>query len=191
MLMMVGRHAALDGDDEAALAFFRRAVAASPNSPVVHSQVGMLHSGRGDQEAAAAHIFLASLLWDDNDVYHKQLATVMTQRGRPRSALRSLLTAARLNPSDQDLERRVAELRSSLPPADRQPPPANVQVERHTTGFPKTIAQTVPGMDGAPRLDGIWTEWYSSGYLKALADYRDGRLVGAPTRWSEEGVRLP
>ena len=191
MLMMVGRHAALDGDHDRALEYFRRAVRASPNSPVVHSQIGMLYNGMGDLEAAAAHIFLASLIWNDNDVYHKQLATVMSQRGRMRSALRSLRDASRLKPADQDLVRRVEQAAAALSESDRDPPRAEIDVTRHESGFPRTVAQTAPGPGGAPALDGIWTEWYASGALKSFADYRAGKLVGAPANWSEQGDRLP
>ena len=84
MLMMVARHAALEGENEKALHYFRRAAAASPNSPVVRSQLGMLHSGRGDREAAAAQFFMATLLWDDNEIYLKTSPmTTITKASTP------------------------------------------------------------------------------------------------------------
>jgi tetratricopeptide (TPR) repeat protein len=191
MLMMVGRHYSLAGDDERALHYFLRAVAASPNSPVVHSQIGMLQSGRGDLEAAAAHFFLATLLWDDNDVYHEQLATVLNQRGRLRNALRSLQSALEINPADEDLQRRVERQRQALPESDRRPRAAGVQVTRHDTGFPRTVAQTVIGPGGGEIRDGIWTEWRADGTLKAYADYRAGKRIGGLIRWESEGERIP
>ena len=190
MLMMVARHEALQGNDEAAAGYFRRALDASPNSPVVHSQAGLMHSGRGDLEAAAAHFFLASLLWEDNEIYHEQLAATMSRRGYPRSALRSLRRAASLNPADQDLRRRMESARAMLPPDGRDVPDASITVTRHPSGFPRTLAQSVTGPDGKPRFDGIWTEWYEDGRLKSFADYREGRLVGPPVSWSREGTRL-
>lgn len=189
MLMMVARHEALEGNDAAAADYFRRALDASPNSPVVHSQAGLLHSGRGDLEAAAAHFFLASLLWEDNEVYHEQLAATMSQRGRPRAALRSLRRAAALNPADAELLERIERVRARLLPNEREVPEASISVSRHPSGFPRTVAQSSPGADGTPRFDGIWTEWYEDGRLAAFADYREGRLVGSPVRWSREGAR--
>jgi tetratricopeptide (TPR) repeat protein len=191
MLMMVARHAALDGQAEEASAYFRRAVRASPNSPVVHSQLGMFHSGQGDHEAAAAHFFLAGLLWDDNDVYQKQLASTLQQLGHRRAALRALLRAAELNPADTELPARIDRLRSMLPAGEAVVASAGLSVTRHDSGFPSTVGQTSPSPDGGAVLDGVWTSWYEDGSLRGFACYRAGSLEGAVATWSPEGVRQP
>jgi tetratricopeptide (TPR) repeat protein len=191
MLMMVARHAALDGQAEQAHGYFRRAVRASPNSPVVHSQLGMFYSGQGDHEAAAAHFFLAGLLWDDNDVYQKQLASTLQQLGHRRAALRALLRAAELNPADAELPARIERLRSTLPAGEPAPVSAGLSVTRHDSGFPSTVGQTSPQPDGDAVLDGVWTSWYEDGSLRGFACYRAGALEGPVASWSPDGLRQP
>ncbi len=186
ILMIAGRHLAMEGKNDEALDCFQRAVKVRPGDPVLHSQLGMLRAGRNELEAAAAHLFLASLLWQDNPEYHRQLGAILSMRGRPEAALSSLLEARRLAPADRGLDERIASIQSRLGDGVSVAP-AGFAVTRYESGYPKTIAQTQPNAAGRAVPDGIWTEWYDGGGLKGFADYVDGVRHGVAITWDERG----
>jgi tetratricopeptide (TPR) repeat protein len=190
VLMMAGRHYAVEGKKAEALEFFQRALKAEPGSPVIHSQIGFMRAGWRELEAAAAHFFLASLLWRDNDVYHQQLGFMMAERGRPDIALTSLLEAHRINPANRRIEARITQVRSEIGEDGKRLTPPELDVTRYRSGYPRTLAQTQADDSGRRIPHGIWTEWFDGGGLKRFTDYAGGVPHGVSMSWDEGGKPL-
>lgn len=187
ILMMVGRHFAMEGKTDKALGFFQRAMRLNPNNSKIHSQIGLLFTGLQELEAAAAHFLIASLMQKDNYTYHQQLGFIMAQRGNLRAALASYLQARRLNPKNPKINARIASVSTQLGEAAREIAPPKISVSRYESGYPRTIAQTQPDASGRHVPDGIWTEWYDGGKLKRFVDYAGGVPHGVSVTWDESG----
>jgi tetratricopeptide (TPR) repeat protein len=189
ILLMAARHATLSGDHDAAYAYFHRAEAAKPGDAVIQSQMGFFLAGRQEFDAAAAHFFLASLLWDDNETYHQQLGYVLGQRGRLDVAALALQKATALAPQNESIARQLSEVKQRWGTGPL-PQSADPLVTRHSSGFPRTIAQAVVGADGTAVAHGLFTEWHDGGHLAGVADFEMGRQVGERVAFDLDGRRL-
>ena len=187
ILLMAARHAALEGDHEAALGYYQRAVKAAPNDAVTRSQMGFFLAGTGQPEAAVAQFYLASLLWNDNETHHQQLGLALEQIGRHDLALAAYERALELAPQDAKLQRKVSGLSERIPAearfADLQP-----QVTRHPSGYPESLTTTRSNASGRRVPDGFRVEWYDTGELRSFTLLRAGAENGPQVRWNRQGI---
>ena len=186
ILFMAARHATLAGEHEEARGYYRRAVKAAPNDATTRSQMGFFLAGTNQHEAAVAQFYLASLMWSDNETFHQQLGFAFERVRRPDLALAAFETALRLSPQDTKLKAKVGAL-SAVVPADARFGDLTPQVERHPTGYPKSLV-TTRAVNGGERVpDGFRVDWYDTGELKEFAPVRRGADVGVVVRWDREG----
>jgi len=189
ILLMAARHATLEGEHDAAHAYYRRAVGAAPNDPEIRSQMGFFLSGIGAHEAAIAQFYLASLMQSKNETYHQRLGFALERAGHPDLALAALETAARLAPQDESLVQRVEVLRARIPAAQRFADLEPV-IERHPSGYPKSLTTTRDLGDGTRRPDGMRVTWYDDGELESFAHLHDGHAAGISVRWDRDGREI-
>jgi tetratricopeptide (TPR) repeat protein len=180
--MVLAMYHGFQGDTVQEKKYFRMALNAEPRNPGVHFQIGLqiLKNSRPDLEIAAAHIFYASVFWAEShrDMLHQILGRVMAQRKRYAAAFSNLLEARRLNPDNPETVSLLARIRNILGPDAQNLTPPKVDLKRHPSGAPRSIAQLRLNTTGGYIADGIWTEWYENGQLKRFADYVNGRLYG-------------
>ena len=151
--------------------------------------MGFFLSGVGRNEAAIAQFYLASLMRSGSETDHQRLGFALERAGHPDLALAAFETAARLAPQDASLRERVEFLKARVPAAHRfadlQP-----QVERHASGYPKSLV-TTRSIDGGPRRpDGMRVTWYETGELESFTHLHAGEPAGTLVRWDRDGREI-
>jgi tetratricopeptide (TPR) repeat protein len=187
VLLIAGKHFALDGDFDRAWELYRRAVRADPLSPTPHYQMGLLAINRGELEAAAAHFFLATILWPEDAKAHEKLGLVMAERGHYALALASLNEARRRDPGRPAIDDMIERVKRYAGPALEPVAAPEISLERYSSGVVSEAAQWRLDTTGHRVLHGISTEWAEDGSLLRFADWVDGEARGADVRWESSG----
>lgn len=187
ILLIAGKHFALDGDAERALDLFRRAVRADPLSPTPHYQMGLLAINRGELEAAAAHFSLATVLWPHDAKAHEKLGLVMAERGRHGLGVASLTEAKRRDPGRSAIDDMIARIQHHAGVAFRPVPAPRLEIERYSSGVVRSTTQSWPDPSGGSLRPGIHTEWDENGSLLRFADTVNGSFSGSDVTWNGAG----
>ena len=186
IFLMAGRHAALEGRNDEARRYYRRAVAANPNNAIARSQAGFFLAGIGEREAAAAQFWIGSLMAGSDPNFFRQLGFVLQQLGRFDVALAAFESALRLAPQDASLRERVDALTARVP-ADERLESLVPEVTRHDSGYPRTMTTTRAVDAGSREAHGIRVEWHSTGELARYVELEHGVEHGREVRWDREG----
>ncbi len=93
-----GNRALRQGNLEAAVARFRKAVAANPRSAPAHQSLGGVLARQGDPEGAVRHYSASLALEPENPALHYNLGTVLVGQGEHEQAIRHFRAALALAP---------------------------------------------------------------------------------------------
>ncbi len=96
--LMFGHRAMRQGNVDAAVERFRRAVAANPRSAPAQQALGAALARQGDAEGAIAHYSASLALEPENPTLHYNLGTVLVERGEDGQAIRHFEAALELAP---------------------------------------------------------------------------------------------
>jgi tetratricopeptide (TPR) repeat protein len=184
ILLIAGKHHALQGDHEKAMELYRRAVRIDPLSPTPRYRMGLLSIELGELEAAAAHFFLATVLWPEDAKAHERLGLVMAERGRYGLAVASLEEAKRRDPGRRSADEMIERVKRYAGAAFEAVEAPLVTLERHPSGVIGKAAQSRRDSAGRSLLHGIHTEWAEDGALLRFADTANGEFRGADVRWT-------
>lgn len=178
-----------EGDIDAALQYYRKALTAAPWSPQVHLQYGLtfLKEPFSNFEVAAAHLLLTTVLRPGDDVGHLSFGLAMAARQRYSLAYSSLMESLRINPQNEKAKSTLDRLKELLDPDARNPVLPKVSLEKYPSGAPRKSVQVRPDESGRYVPNGIWTEWYESGELKRFVDYARGVPHGIEIIWGPQG----
>ncbi len=191
VLLIAGKHAALDGDGERALDLYRRAVRADPLSPTPHYQLGLLAIELGRLEAAAARFFLATVLWPPDAKAHEKLGLVMAERGRYGLAVASLTEAKRRDPGRPSIDDLIARIERHAGVAFGSAGEPHLEIERYPSGAVRTARGVWPDPSGGSASLGVHTEWGEDGALLRFADMVNGSVLGAEIGWDRSRKVVP
>lgn len=114
------RRAVEAGRYDAAIAAYRQAIAASPESGFLHRELGVAYRRRGDPGSALDELQQAVEIDPDDPAAWRELGSLLENGQDLNAALAAYAAAARLD-SDPELDAHVARLRASLALA-RLPP---------------------------------------------------------------------
>jgi tetratricopeptide (TPR) repeat protein len=178
ILLIAGKHFALDGDLERAYSLYQRAVRADPLSPTPHYQMGLLAISRGELEKAAAHFSLATILWPYDAKAHEKLGLVMAERGRYPIAVASLTEAKRRDPGRASIDAIIERIELDAGATLRPGAAPQLEVESYPSGIVRTTMQSWPDPTGGSSRLGIRTEWAEDGSLLRFADTVNGSVLG-------------
>ena len=96
--LMYGNRALRQGNVEAAIQRFEKAVAANPRSAPAHQSLGGALARQGDTEGAVRHYSASLALEPENPALHYNLGTVLVERGESEQAIRHFRAAISLAP---------------------------------------------------------------------------------------------
>ncbi len=187
ILLIAGKHSALQGDVDTARDLYRRAVRADPLSPTPHYQMGLLSIEHGELEAAAAHFFLATVLWPDDAKAHERLGQVMAERGRYGLAVASLEEAKRRDPGRRSTEAMIERVRRYAGAALDFVEAPEITFDRYPSGVISMAVQSRKDSAGRAVFHGIYTEWAEDGSLLRFADAVNGEMRGSDVNWESSG----
>jgi tetratricopeptide (TPR) repeat protein len=187
VLLIAGKHFALDGDLEQAHTLYQRAVRADPLSPTPHYQMGLLAISRGELEEAAARFSLATILWPHDAKAHEKLGLVMAERGAYGIAIASLTEAKRRDPGRASIDGMIERIQLYAGVTFEPVAAPRIEVERYPSGAVRSIAQSWPDASGGSSGPGIHTEWAEDGTLVRFADTMNGAVSGADVSWDASG----
>lgn len=169
--------------------YYRIALAATPDSPELHFQLGLMamNSHTRDFDVAASHLLFASTFWPEHDMVHMTFGLTMAERRRYSTAYASISEALRLNPQNREAGAALARLRTLPGGSKEYTAPPKVSLKTYESGSPHMIMQMRKDSNGRYIPHGILTEWYEGGELKRLLDYADGVPHGAEITWDRSG----
>jgi tetratricopeptide (TPR) repeat protein len=131
--LAAARQAAQAGRGEQAIQLYRAAIAASPESPFLYRELGIVEAGRGEADAALEHFRRAVTLDPSDAASLSQIARIVEDRGDLAEALRLYEEAIAIDPS-ADLTRRRDGVRERIElaalPAEYRAIPEAPQVTR-------------------------------------------------------------
>ena len=111
--LAAARQAAQAGRSDQAIQLYRAAIVASPDSPFLYRELGLVEAGRGDADAALEHFRRAVALDSSDAASIGQIARILEDRGEHAEALRLYDEALAIEPS-ADLTRRRDALRERI-----------------------------------------------------------------------------
>jgi tetratricopeptide (TPR) repeat protein len=111
--LAAAREAAQAGRSEDAIRLYRAAITASPESPFLYRELGLVEAGRGEADAALEHFRRAVALDPSDAASTGQIARIVEERGDLAEALRLYEQALALE-SSADLTRRRDAVRERI-----------------------------------------------------------------------------
>ena len=114
VLLFRGIHARINGEDEKAVGFYKRAIAVNPLYPEAYVNLGNLHALLGQfEEAIAAYEKFIALVPDDADVFYN-LGVSYLGAGKTEGATKYFERAIELNPKDVEVYNRLGVMYAHL-----------------------------------------------------------------------------
>ena len=111
--LAAARQAAQAGRSDQAIQLYRAAIVASPDSPFLYRELGLVEAGRGEADAALEHFRRAVALDSSDAASIGQIARILEGRGDHAEALRLYEEALAIEPN-ADLTRRRDALRERI-----------------------------------------------------------------------------
>jgi tetratricopeptide (TPR) repeat protein len=131
--LAAARQAAQAGRSDQAIQLYRAAIVASPDSPFLYRELGLVEAGRGDDDAALEHFRRAVALDSSDAASIGQIARIVETRGDLAESLRLYEEALAIEPN-ADLARRRDLVREQIElaalPAEYQAIPDAPQITR-------------------------------------------------------------